>query len=76
MDLDLSSYATKTDLKNVTHVDVSSFALKTNVVNLKTEVGKIDIAKLTPVPNGLAKLSNVVKHDLVKNLNMISQLKK
>ena len=76
MDLDLSSYATKTDLKNVTHVDVSSFALKTNVVNLKTEVGKIDIAKLTPVPNGLAKLSNVVKHDLVKNLNMLSQLKK
>ena len=60
----------------MTHVDVSSFALKTNVVNLKTEVGKIDIAKLTPVPNGLAKLSNVVKHDLVKNLNMISQLKK
>ena len=43
--LDLSSYATKPDLKNVTHVDVSSFALKTNLANLKTEVYKIDIAK-------------------------------
>ena len=66
MELDLSSYATKTDLKIVTHVDVSSFALKTNLANLKTEVGKKDIAKLTPVPDDLAKLSNVVKNDVVK----------
>ena len=57
VELDLSSYATKTDLKNVTHEDVASFALKTN---------KIDIAKLTPVFNDLAKLSNVVKNDVVK----------
>ena len=64
--LDLSSYATNTDLKNVTHAYVSSFALKTNLANLKTEVDKIDIAKLTPVHNHLAKLSNVVKNDVVK----------
>ena len=66
VELDLSSYATKTDLKNVTHVDVSSFASKTNLANLKTEVDELDIAKLTPVPNDLAKLSNVVKNDVVK----------
>ena len=64
--VDLSSYATKTDLKNVTHVDVSSFASKTNLASLKTEVDKLDIAKLTPVPNDLAKLSNVVQNDVAK----------
>ena len=56
--VDLSIYGAKTDLKNVTHVDISSFALKSNLTNLKTEVGKLDIDKLTPVPNDLAKLSN------------------
>ena len=45
----------------MTHVDVGSFALKTNLANLKAEVDKIDIAKFTPVPDDLAKLSNVVK---------------
>ena len=64
--VDLSSYATKTDLKNVTHVDTSSFALKTNLANLKTEVDKLDIDKLVPVPVDLSKLSNVVKDDVVK----------
>ena len=64
--VDLSNYATKTDLKNVTHVDTSSFALKTNLANLKTEVDKLDIEKLAPVPVGLSKLSDVVKNDLVK----------
>ena len=67
VELDLGSYAIKTDLKNMTHVDVSSFATKTNLGSLKTEVDKIDIAKLTPVPNDLAKLSNAVKNDVVKN---------
>ena len=57
----------KIDLKNISHVDVSSFALKLNLANLKTEVDKLDIDKLTPVPNDLAKLSNVVKNDVVKN---------
>ena len=66
VELELSSYATKNDLKNVTHVDVSSFALKINLVNLKTEVDKIDIAKLTPVRNNLAKSSNAVKNHVVK----------
>ena len=64
--VDLSIYATKTDSKNVTHVDTSSFALKTNLANLKTEVDKLDIEKLVPVPTDLSKLSNVVKNDVVK----------
>ena len=65
-EVDLSNYATKTDLKNVTHVDTSSFALKTNLANLKTEVDKLDIDKLAPVPVDLSKLSDVVKNDVVK----------
>ena len=64
--VDLSNYATKTDLKNVTHIDTSSFALKTNLANLKTEVDKLDIDKLVPVPVDLIKLSDVVKYDVVK----------
>ena len=64
--VDLSNNATKTDLKNVTHVNTSSFALKTNLVNLKTEVDKLDIDKLAPVPVDLSKLSDVVKNDVVK----------
>ena len=66
VELDLSSCATKTDFKNVTHVDVTIFALKTNLANLKTEVNKIYITKLTPVPDDLAKLNNLVKNDVVK----------
>ena len=66
--VDLSNYATKTDLKNVSHVDVSRFALKSNLASLKTEVNKLDIDKLTPVPNDLAKLSNVVKNDVFKKI--------
>ena len=64
--VDLSNYATKTDLKNLSHVDVSSFALKSNLASLKTEVDKIDADKLKTVPVDLAKLSNVVKNDVVK----------
>ena len=63
---DLSNYATKTDLKYVTHVDVSSFASKTNLTSLKTEVDKIDADKLKTVPVDLATLSNVVKNYVVK----------
>ena len=66
--VDLSNYATKTDLKNVSHVDVSNFALKSNLASLQIEVDKLDIAKLTPVPNDLVKLSNVVKMMLSKKL--------
>ena len=64
--VDLSNYTTKTDLKNVTHFDTSSFALKTNLATLKTEVDKLDIDKLTPVLIDLNKLNNVVKNDVVK----------
>ena len=64
--VDLWNYATKTDLKNVTHIDSSSFALKTNLAGLKTEVDKLDTDKLVPVPVDLSKLSEEVKHDVVK----------
>ena len=66
--VDLSNYATKTVLKNVSHVDVSSFALKSNLASLKTEVDKIDVEKLKSVPVDLANLSNVVKNDVVKKI--------
>ena len=69
---DLSSYATKTDLKNVTHVDTSSFALKRNLANLKTEVDKLDIEKLVPAPTDLSKPSNVVKNYVFKKTDMIN----
>ena len=64
--VDLSNYTTKTDLRNVTHIDTSSFALKTNLASLKTEVDQLDIDKLVPVPVDLSKLSDVVKNDVVK----------
>ena len=64
--VDLSNYVTKADVKNIIHVDTSSFALKTNLVNLKTEVDKLDIDKLVPVPTDLSKLSNVVNTEVVK----------
>ena len=64
--VDLSNYVTKTDLKDVTHVDNSKFALKTNLASFKTEVDKLDIDKLAPVPVDLSKLSDVVKNDVVK----------
>ena len=64
--IDLSNYATKEDVKNITHVDTSWFALKTNLSSLKTEVDKVDIDKLVPVPNNLSKLSNVLWNDVVK----------
>ena len=55
VNVDLSNYATKTDLRNVSHVNVSSFALKSNLANLKTEVRKLDIDKLVPVPIDLSR---------------------
>ena len=64
--VDLSKYATKDDIKNITHVDTSSFALKTNLANLKSEVDKLDVDKLKPIPTDLSKLSDVVKNDVVK----------
>ena len=69
--LDLTNYATKNDIKNITHVDVSSFASKTNLAALKAEVDKIDVDKLKTTPTDLAKLSNVVKITLLKRLTIM-----
>ena len=66
VELNLSNYATKDDIKNITHVDVSSYATKTNLAALKTEVDKINTDKLKTVRDDLAKLSNVVKNEVVK----------
>ena len=62
--VDLSNYATKSDIKNISHVNTSSFSLKRNLANLKAEVDKLDIDKLVPVPVDLTKLSDVVKKDV------------
>ena len=62
----LSNYATKTDIKNISHVDTSGFALKSNLASLKTELGKLGVEKLVPVPVDSSKLSDVVKNDVVK----------
>ena len=66
IELDLTNYSTKTDLKNTTHVDVSSFASKTNLAALKTEIDKIDRDKLKTAPTDLAKLTNAIENDVVK----------
>ena len=60
--VDLSNYATKADIKNISRVDTSSFALNTNLANLKAGADKLEIDKLAPVPTDLSKLSNVVKN--------------
>ena len=70
--IDLTNYATKVDIKNITHVDTSYFALKTNLSSLKTEVDILDIEKLVPIPNDLSILSNVVKMMLLKRLIIIN----
>ena len=70
--LDLSNYATTTNIKNISHVDTSGFALKANSANLKTEVDKLYMAKLVSVPVDLSKLSDVVKKDFVKKMYMIN----
>ena len=64
--LDLVNYATKTDLKNITHAGVSNFASKTNLAALKTELDKIDADKLKTTPINLTKLTNAIEHDVVK----------
>ena len=65
----LSNYASKDDIKNITHADTSSFALKKNLANLKSEVNKLDIDKINSVPTDLSKLSNVVKNDVVEKVD-------
>ena len=64
--VDLSNHATKTDLKNVSDIDISTFALKSNLASLKTDVNKLYRDKLVTVPVDLSKLSDVVKNDVVE----------
>ena len=64
--IDLSNYATKADIKNISHIDTSSFALKTNLANLKAEINKLDIDKMAPVPVDLSKISDGVKNGAIK----------
>ena len=70
--IDLPNYATKTDIKNISHVDTSSFALKSILASLKTEVGKLDFDKLVPVSVDLSKPSDVVKYNVAKKLYTIN----
>ena len=72
----LSNYATKTELKNVTQFDTSSFALKANLASLKSEVDKLEIDKLVPVPVDFSKLIDVVKNDVAKKMCMTNSLQK
>ena len=74
VELDLANYVTKDDVKNITHLDVSSYATKTNLADLKSEVDKIDTDKLKTVPTDLSKLSNVVKNDVVKKTDYNTKL--
>ena len=71
VELDLSNYTTKDDVKNITDVDVSNYVTKTNLAALKTEADKIDTDKLKTVPDDLAKLTNVVKNEVVKRLILV-----
>ena len=64
--VDLSNYSTKTGIKNISHVDTSSFQLTTNLASLKTKIDKLDIDKLVLAPVDLSKLSDLVKNDVVK----------
>ena len=64
--LDFANYPTKDDVKNITHVDVSSYATKTNLAALKSEVDKLDTDKLKTVPADLAKLTNAVDNNVVE----------
>ena len=70
--IDLSNYVTKADIKNILLTDASSFALKTNWVSLKTEVGKLDIDKLAPAPVDLSKLSDLVRSNVLRKIHMIN----
>ena len=65
--VDLTNYATKADIKNITHVDTSGFALQTNLASIKTKADKLDIDKLKFLPNNLSNLKNEMKN--LSNLN-------
>ena len=71
VELSLSNYATKEDLKSITHVDISSFALKTNLSSLGTKVDKLDIPRLKNILTDLSKLTKEVQEDFTKKLILI-----
>ena len=75
VDLDLSNYATKKDLDDITHVDTSGFALKTNLSTLKTEVDTLDVPKLSTVPADLSKSTKEVQEDFIKKKTDFNTLK-
>ena len=70
--VDLSNYVGKADIKNISHLDTSSFALKSVLASLKPEVDKLDIDRLAPVPVDISKLSDVVKNNVAKKTYMIN----
>ena len=70
--VELSNYATNADTKNISHIDTSSFALKSSLASLKTEVDKLGIDKLVLVPADLSKLRDLVKSDVIKKRSMIN----
>ena len=74
VELDLSNWTTKDNVKNIAHVDVSSYVTKTNLAALKTKVDKIDVDKLKTTPADLAKLSNLVKNDVVKKTDYSTKI--
>ena len=69
VEIDISNYATKKDINDITHVDTSNFALKTNLAHLKIKIDQLDIDRLVHIPNDLSKLSNVVKNVVVKKVD-------
>ena len=71
VEVDLSIYATKADLKNAAGIDTSNFKLILNLASLKTEVDKLGIEKLVPVPADLSKLSDAVKNDVAKKTALL-----
>ena len=76
VNLDLTDYVTKTDLDNTAHDDTSGFALKTKLTSLKTEVDKLDIPKLSTVPDDLSKLTEKVQEDFTKKTDFTALEKK
>ena len=72
--VDLFNYTTKTDIKNIYHID--TFRLKSNLASLKTDTDELDIDKLVSIPVDLSKLSDAVKNDVVKKLYMRNKLLK
>ena len=73
VELDLSNYATKADLKNATGVNTSNFAKKDGFANLKSEIDKLDIGKLETIPVDLSKLSDTVKSEVFKKKTVYNE---